>query len=213
ITVASRLPGEGPRYVLAGYGLSPFLALVLSFGLSRRRGTSRSARRRLLFRGSVTFVLVAAAVFAPVIARAGFVELLTPRAAEAQSVSMTTVTYTYDDDGNLLSRGDGTHTDTYTYDVESRLMGASVPSGAVSYTYDADGMRTGATAGGATTAFLLDKNQQFAEVVAETTSGAVVTYTHGNQLISQTRTGGGAHFYLTDGQLSVRQLATAAGAV
>src|SRR5262249_31950337 len=42
--------------------------------------------------------------------------------------------------------------------------------------------------------------------------GAVVTYTHGNQLISQTRTGGGAHFYLTDGQLSVRQLATAAGA-
>src|SRR5262249_45178303 len=121
--------------------------------------------------------------------------------------------YTYDDDGNLLSRGDGTHTDTYTYDVESRLMGASVPSGAVSYTYDADGMRTGATAGGATTAFLLDKNQQFAQVVAETTSGAVVTYTHGNQLISQTRTGGGAHFYLTDGQLSVRQLATAAGAV
>ncbi|MBI3245681.1 MAG: VCBS repeat-containing protein [Deltaproteobacteria bacterium] len=215
ITVASRPPGEGPRYVLAGYSLSPFFALVFAVGITWTRWDRlrQRARRRLFGRSVLVFVLVAAAVFAPVIAHAGIAQWLTPRAAEAQTMSTVTLTYTYDANGNSLIRTNGTGTDTYTYDAENRLLSASVPSGPVSYTYDADGMRTSTTASAATTTFLLDKNQKYAQVVVETTGGAVATYTYGNQLLSQTQTGGGAHFYLTDGHLSTRQLTTAAGGV
>jgi RHS repeat-associated protein len=54
---------------------------------------------------------------------------------------------------------------------------------------------------------------KYAQVVVETTGATIATYTYGNQLISQTRTGDGTHFYLTDGHLSTRQLTTTAGLV
>jgi RHS repeat-associated protein len=151
-----------------------------------------------------------------------------------EASSAGTFTSTYDANGNLKTRGNGTNTDSYTYDAENRLISASVQNGTnpgpVSYTYDADGMRTSKTTGGVTTTFLTDKNAVFsgattacgcksrakdltAQVVVEMTGVAVVTYTYGNQLISQTRTGGGTHFYLTDGHLSTRQLTSSAGLV
>ena len=84
-----------------------------------------------------------------------------------------TFTSTFDNNGNLKTRGNGTSTDSYTYDAENRLVGANVQTGAnpgsVSYTYDADGMRTRKTAGGMATTFLLDKNREHAQVLVETT--------------------------------------------
>jgi len=128
-----------------------------------------------------------------------------------------TQTATYDNNGNLLARGDGAVTDTYAYDAENRLIAAAMQSGThpgpVAYTYDADGMRIGRTAGGLTTDFLLDKNQDNAQVVVETAGPMVSTYTYGRRLIAQTRTGTGTAFYLSDGQLSTRHLAAPAGAV
>jgi RHS repeat-associated protein len=128
-----------------------------------------------------------------------------------------TQTATYDNNGNLLARGDGAVTDAYAYDAENRLIAAAMQSGThpgpVAYTYDADGMRIGRTAGGLTTAFLLDKNQDNAQVVVETAGPTVSTFTYGRRLIAQTRTGTGTAFYLSDGQLSTRQLAAPAGAV
>lgn len=128
-----------------------------------------------------------------------------------------TVTYDYDADGNLRSRVAGAQTDSYVYDAEDRLIEATVQSGAnpgvVAYTYDADGMRTSRTAGGVTTTYLQDKSVEHARVLVEQEAGVVTTYTWGNELVAQTRTGTGTRFHLTDGQLSVRQLTTAAGAV
>ncbi len=60
---------------------------------------------------------------------------------------------------------------------------------------------------------MLDKNRDYAQVTVERTGSTIAVYTYGNQLISQTRTGGGTRFYLTDGHLSTRQLTTAAGLV
>ena len=121
--------------------------------------------------------------------------------------------YSYDDNGNLLGRASGAVTETYKYDTENRLISSTVPAGTYTYGYDADGMRTGRTAAGVITAFLLDKNGDFAQVLTETTGANTLTYTYGDRLISQQQSGGGTHYYLADGQQSTRQLATAAGVV
>lgn len=135
----------------------------------------------------------------------------------AESSPAGTTTSTYDANGNLNTRSDGGATDTYSYDAEDRLVGVSMQSGpapaVLSFTYDADGMRTARTVAGVSTTFLLDKNGELAQTVAETTSAVTTTYTRGHGLISQTRPGNGTRYYLADGQLSVRQLTTAAGAV
>ena len=132
-----------------------------------------------------------------------------------EASSAGTFTSNYDGNGNLRTRGNGSVTDTYVYDAENRLVSATVQSGinpgAVDYAYDADGMRTSKTVDGIATAFLLDKNRDFAQVVVETTGATATTYTLGRQLIGQTRTGAGTHFHLADGQLSTRQLTTTAG--
>jgi len=134
-----------------------------------------------------------------------------------EASSAGTLTSTYDANGNLETRGNGASSDSYTYDGENRLIAASVQTGTnpglVSYTYDADGMRTSKTSGGVTTTFLVDKSPEHAQVVVEASGATIATYTHGNQLISQSRTGSGTHFYLGDGQLSTRQLTSSAGLV
>jgi RHS repeat-associated protein len=135
------------------------------------------------------------------------------------------VTSTYDNNGNLKTANDGSNTASYGYDAENRLLTAVEPSGTISYTYDADGMRASKTAGGLTTTFLVDKvgagtscrckngERALPQVLVETTGINAVTYSYGNALIDQAQPGFGTHFYLTDGQLSVRQLTDAAGAV
>jgi RHS repeat-associated protein len=129
----------------------------------------------------------------------------------------TTTSYTYDDAGNLASRTIGAVTDVYTYDAESRLVAADVQDGSnpgpVTYGYDADGMRTSVTSNGQTTTYLLDKNREHAQVVLETSPAGTVSYGYGLDLVSQTRPGGATTFHLYDGQLSTRQLTTAAGVV
>lgn len=50
-------------------------------------------------------------------------------------------------------------------------------------------------------------------MLVEQEPGVVATYTWGNELVAQTRTGSGTRFPLVDGQLSVRQLTTSAGTV
>ncbi len=128
-----------------------------------------------------------------------------------------TITYSYDANGNLVSRTDGTHTDTFTYDFENRLIEANIEigpnPGRVIYTYDADGNRISKTVNGVTTTYLVDKNRDFAQVLVEKQNGEVVTYVYGLDLISMNRPGVGARYYLYDGQMSVRQLTDANGAV
>jgi YD repeat-containing protein len=87
------------------------------------------------------------------------------------------VTYTWDDNGNLLSDG----TRTFTYDAGDRLM--QVVSGTVTTTfaYNGDGHRMRKVADGVTTTYvvaLLDLPQ----VVVETTGGSSTAYLHGHDL-------------------------------
>ena len=124
--------------------------------------------------------------------------------------------YTYDNNGNTLSRTNGVSTDTYACDYENRLASADIQLGGavglVSYTYDTDGIRTSKTGGGSTTSYLVDKNRPFAQILVETTGATVVSYIHGDDLISMKRTRGTSYYHY-DGQMSTRKLTDAVQAV
>ena len=54
------------------------------------------------------------------------------------------VTYTYDNNGNMITATDGSGTTTYTYDYENRLTNVEIDGTmAATYTYDALGRRIG----------------------------------------------------------------------
>jgi RHS repeat-associated protein len=80
-------------------------------------------------------------------------------------------------------------------------------SSTVSYAYDADGNRVQTTADGQVTQYVVDNNGSLSQVVAELDQddGLLVSYLHGDDLISQSR-GGATHYYHYDGLGSTRAL-------
>jgi RHS repeat-associated protein len=84
----------------------------------------------------------------------------------------------------------------------------------VAYQYDADGRRVNESSGGASKQYLIDRMLPYGQVVLETDGAGDLnaSFTYGLERISQNR-GGVSHFYLADGQGSVRQLTDSVGAV
>jgi RHS repeat-associated protein len=119
------------------------------------------------------------------------------------------VTYTYDDNGNLLSDG----TNTYIYDSANRLKSVtsiSNPSLVTSYQYNGLGDRLKETVNGVTTTFTTDLNSGLTQVLSDGT----YDYLYGNGRIAQVNTGTpNTEYFLTDALGSVRQLTNATGAV
>ena len=219
IALASSDHEDGLPYVLAGYRFSPVLAALAALGMCwrRRSDLDGGAARRLWAKSFVVFLLIASGVFGPGASHRAIADLFGTRVVDAQTPVETVIAYAYDENGNTISRSDGLRADTYAYDAENRLVAADIQlgpqAGLVSHTYDADGNRTSKTDRGVTTEYLVDKNRELAQVLAETSGTAVVSYTYGLDLLSQTRPTGGTSFYLYDGFGSVRQLTDASGAV
>ncbi|MCU7935407.1 MAG: tandem-95 repeat protein [Candidatus Thiodiazotropha sp. (ex Dulcina madagascariensis)] len=119
--------------------------------------------------------------------------------------------YTYDANGNLLSKNGGSLT-TYSYDVENHLVQVQTPTSTLAYAYDADGIRSSLSVDGIVTKHLVDKNRDYAQVIEErdATDTLLVTYTHGDDLISQDRSGS-ASYYHYDGLGSTRMLTDSSG--
>jgi len=121
------------------------------------------------------------------------------------------LTYTYDANGNLLSRSDGV---TYTYDAENRLASHTVGGIVTSYTYDSFGNRVRSNTGGSVTAYIVDPEDSsgLAQVVAEKNGAGVVTrgYVYGNDLIRQTQ-GGVSSYFHADALGSTRALTDGGG--
>ncbi len=83
--------------------------------------------------------------------------------------------------------------------------------GITNYHYNADGIRTGQTTGLETTGYVVDSNRDYAQVLQESVNGAeIVSYTYGDDLVSQTREGE-THHYHYDGLGSTRYLSDASG--
>ncbi len=125
-------------------------------------------------------------------------------------------TFTYDANGNTISKTISSSTTQFAYDAKNQLTQATQPDGSsVSYAYDADGNRVRSIDGsGAVTNHFVDPTTPAPRVHVETNgSGQVVaTYTYGLELISQRRNGVDS-FYVHDAHGSVRALTDAAGSV
>ena len=57
------------------------------------------------------------------------------------------------------------------------------------FAYNADSITNAKENLGATTAFLIDNNLSYAQIIREDDGTAVVTYAHGDDLVSQNRAG------------------------
>ncbi|MGH2620385.1 MAG: RHS repeat-associated core domain-containing protein [Anaerolineales bacterium] len=118
--------------------------------------------------------------------------------------SVNAVTYTWSNNGNLLSDG----ASTYTYTHANRL--ASVVQGANSYTfaYNGIGGRLRQTVNGSPTSYTVDLAAGLTQVLADGTT----TYLYGLARIGEEQTGGW-QYHLGDALGSVRQLANSGASV
>jgi RHS repeat-associated protein len=107
------------------------------------------------------------------------------------------VSYTWDNNGNLLNDG----VNTYTYNSANRLISVSNQSTVSSYQYNGMGDRLQQTVNGNTTTYVLDINSSLPEVLNDGQS----TYIYGLDNIAQVNAGG-TQYFLGDGLNSTRQL-------
>ena len=117
--------------------------------------------------------------------------------------SVNGVTYTWDNNGNLLNDG----VNTYTYNAANQLKTMTGPSVAASYAYNGMGDRLQEIVNGQTTNFMMDYNTGLTQVLNDGTN----TYIYGNGRIAQVNTG--TEYFLGDALGSVRQLTNNSGAV
>jgi RHS repeat-associated protein len=134
--------------------------------------------------------------------------------ADDRLLSDGTSTFTYDNNGNKKTETKAGVTTTYTWDAENRLKATLGGGVSTVYDYDYSGIRVSQTVNGVETRFLVDKNRNYAQVLAEyAPSGTVqVAYVFGSDLISQDRNGTKS-FYVYDGLGSTRALTDASGTV
>jgi RHS repeat-associated protein len=120
-------------------------------------------------------------------------------------------TYTYDKDGNLTAKTEGTKTTTFSYDSENRLIGVTNPDGTWEYKYDALGNRIATSQNGSRTDYLLDPTG-LGDVVGEYNgANKVASYTHGLGLVSRVDGSNTASFYDADAVGSIAGLSGTSG--
>ena len=123
-------------------------------------------------------------------------------------------TYTYDNNGNTLTKSDGTGLTSYTWDFENRLTSVVLPGtgGTVSFKYDPFGRRIYKNSTSGASVYASDGNNLIEEVNA--TGGVVARYTHGlniDEPLAMTRSGA-TSYYHADGLGSITSLSDSTGA-
>ena len=108
------------------------------------------------------------------------------------------VTYTWDNNGNLLNDG----ANAYTYDSANRLKTLTSASVNATYAYNGLSDRLQETLNGQTTTFTMDLNAGLPQALSDGTN----TYIYGNGRIAQTQSGT-IEYLLGDALGSVRQMA------
>lgn len=119
-----------------------------------------------------------------------------------------TTTFTWDNNGNMLTKG----SQTFTWDRANRLVSLTNGATTASYTYNGDGVRVGRTVDGATTAYLQDLASGLPVVLRETASGTPTDYVYGTDLVLGLSIGTPTYYH-TDGLGSTRLLTNNSGVV
>ena len=135
--------------------------------------------------------------------------------ASNQLTSTPNTSYTYDNNGNMLTKVVGSNTTSFTWDYENRLTSVTLPGsgGTVSFKYDPSGRRIYKSSSSGTSIYAYDG----ANLIEETnTSGTVVArYSQGlntDEPLGMLRSGA-TSYYEVDGLDSVTSLSSAVGAV
>jgi len=119
------------------------------------------------------------------------------------------VTFTWDNNGNLLNDG----VNTYSYDFANRLAAVSGQGSSFSFGYDGLDNRYQQTVNGQTSTYILDQAAGLSQVLYESApQGAGTSYYYGLGRISQQKNGI-TNYFLTDALGSVRQITNQTGSV
>jgi RHS repeat-associated protein len=124
------------------------------------------------------------------------------------------VTYTYDSNGNMLTKVDSTGTTHYTWDFENRLTSVQLPGsgGTINFKYDALGRRVEKVSSSATSIYVYDGDNLVEETNPVGTP--VARYTQGlniDEPLVMLR-GSATSYYSADGLGSVTSLTNTSGA-
>jgi len=124
-------------------------------------------------------------------------------------------TYTYDNDGNLLTKVVGSNTTSYAWDFENRLTSVTLPGsgGTVSFKYDPFGRRIYKSSSSATSVYAYDGDN----LIEETNSAGTVVarYTQGlniDEPLAMLRSST-TSYYQADGLGSLTSLSNTSGAL
>jgi RHS repeat-associated protein len=125
------------------------------------------------------------------------------------------VTYTYDNNGNTLTKSDSTGTTSYAWDFENRLTSVTLPGsgGTVSFKYDPFGRRIYKSSASGASIYVYDGDNLIEE--ANSSGTAIARYTQTNNIdeplaeLRSTTTS----YYEADGIGSITSLSNATGAL
>lgn len=120
--------------------------------------------------------------------------------------------YDYDDNGNTLSVASSNGMVLFDYDDKNQLVSMVNEGLSTYFAYSPSGIRTRKIESDQITAYVVDANRNYAQVLIEDGGESPIVYTHGDDLISQTSEEG-THFYHYDGLGSTRALTNAGGTV
>ena len=129
--------------------------------------------------------------------------------------STPSATFTYDGNGNTLTKTDSRGSTTYNWDFENRLASVVLPGtgGTVTFKYDPFGRRIQKSSSSATTNYLYDGSNSVAE--AEQTGAFLTHYAQGTRIdefLAELRNST-IGFYQQDGLSSVTALSGASGSL
>jgi RHS repeat-associated protein len=123
------------------------------------------------------------------------------------SIGGSTTNYSWDANGNLLTRG----SEAFSWDEAKRLVGWTNGANSASYAYDGDGVRLNRTYNGTVTAYLQDLAASLPVVLRETTNSVFSDYVYGKDLILSA--GVAVNYYYSDALGSTRLLADGSGTI
>ena len=118
--------------------------------------------------------------------------------------------YTYDDNGNTLTENDNGVLKSYSYNSQNQLIQLDDGVDTTTYQYDAEGIRMNQSTAGLSKDYVIDHNRPFAQVIQETSGAESISYTYGDDLVSQ-HNETSSYYYHYDGLGSTRGLSNATG--
>jgi YD repeat-containing protein len=134
--------------------------------------------------------------------------------ADNQLTGFDGTAYTYDNNGNMITKTDASGTTTYTYNSDNQLVRIDLSGGGFAeYVYDALGRRIEKNVNGTITRYVYDGEDILFEYDGLNT--IIARYTHGpgvdEPLIMER--GGASYYYHADGLGSITEVTDASGAV